>query len=114
MSVQCAAVASQKFTCPGLILAPPAVTAAVSVTTVPVATELTTLPSALMEIEVAVAAFVWAEAALQKAIPAKRNAAQAWRASLGSIWQASANPKESKIQWHQPEFLQGDMRQLRT
>jgi hypothetical protein len=62
-SVQYAAVTSQKFTRPGLTLAPPAVTWAVSVTTVPVATELASLPFALTESDVTVTAFVWAEAA---------------------------------------------------
>src|SRR4051794_10646535 len=41
MSVQRVAEASQKYTCPGVTGAPPEVTAAVSVTTVPDATELT-------------------------------------------------------------------------
>ena len=77
--MQYAAVASQKFTCPGLTLAPPAVTWAVSVTTVPAATELTPPPFALTENEVTVAAFVWAEVEPPAAIATKRDEAPAKR-----------------------------------
>ena len=75
MSEQCAAAASQKFTCPGLTLAPLAVTVAVSVTTLPAATEL-----ALTESEVTVGDFAWAEA-VPEAIPAKSDATQMSRAA---------------------------------
>src|SRR5690242_10980774 len=78
MSEQCAAVASQKFTCPGLTLEPLAVTWAVSVTALPAATEV-----ALTESEVTVGAFVWAEAAPPAAIPTKRDATQARRTVWG-------------------------------
>jgi hypothetical protein len=44
MSVQCAAVASQKFTWPAVTTVPPAFTVAVSVTTVPVTTVETVPP----------------------------------------------------------------------
>jgi len=66
-------------------LAPPAVTWAVSVTTVPVAAELATLPFALTENDVTVAAFVWAEAAPPAATPTKRDAAPAKRTTWETI-----------------------------
>jgi hypothetical protein len=44
MSVQDLAAASQKFTCPGVVGVPPAVTVAVNVTTLPAVTVVTVLP----------------------------------------------------------------------
>src|ERR1700759_1423118 len=55
MSVQEAAVASQKFTCPSLSVVAPACTVAVNVTTVPPATEDTALPPEVRERVVTVA-----------------------------------------------------------
>jgi hypothetical protein len=49
MSVQDAAVASQKFTCPSVSAAPAAWTVAVKVTTVPPATEDTAFPPEVTE-----------------------------------------------------------------
>jgi hypothetical protein len=55
MSVQAAAAASQKFTCPSASAVPPACTVAVKVTTVPPATEDTAFPPEVIERVVAVA-----------------------------------------------------------
>src|ERR1700751_198023 len=55
MSVQEAAVASQKFTCPSLSVAAPACTVAVNVTTVPPATADTAFPLEVRERVVTVA-----------------------------------------------------------
>src|SRR5262249_16809787 len=55
MSVQEAAAASQKFTCPSVSTVAPACTAAVKVTTVPPATEDTAFPPEVMERVVVVA-----------------------------------------------------------
>jgi hypothetical protein len=49
--------ASQKFTCPGVTAAPPEVTVAVRVTTLPDATELVAVPPEVTAIAVDVAAF---------------------------------------------------------
>src|ERR1700756_3104670 len=57
MSVQEAAVASQKFTCPSLSVVTPACTVAVNVTTVPPATEDTALAP---EVRERVVALTWA------------------------------------------------------
>jgi hypothetical protein len=57
MSVQEAAVASQKFTCPSMSVVAPACTVAVNVTTVPPATEDTALPP---EVRERVVALAWA------------------------------------------------------
>src|ERR1039458_4441614 len=62
MSEQAFAVASQKFTCPGVTGAPPALTVAVSVITVPGATTVTATPPAVTASVVVVAA-PWAKAA---------------------------------------------------
>jgi hypothetical protein len=62
MSVQCAAEASQKFTCPGVTGVAPAFTDAVSVTTLPEATVVTALPPEVTARIVVVAALVCAEA----------------------------------------------------
>jgi hypothetical protein len=63
MSEHAFAVASQKFTCPGLTAEPPAWTVAVSVITVPGATTFTATPPAVTANVVVVAA-PWAEAAV--------------------------------------------------
>jgi hypothetical protein len=55
MSVQKAADASQKFTCPGVTGIPPAFTVAVSVTTLPDATVVTAAPPDVTESIVVVA-----------------------------------------------------------
>src|ERR1700760_580606 len=54
MSVQCAAAASQKFTWPGFTAVVPALTVAVSVTTLPAFTEVTATPLEVTEREVVV------------------------------------------------------------
>jgi hypothetical protein len=62
MSVQYAAVASQKFTCPVVTKGVPAFTVAVNVTTLPEATVVTTLPPEVAARVVTVAAIVCAPA----------------------------------------------------
>ena len=62
MSMQYAAVASQKFTCPVVNDVVPAVTVAVSVTTVPDVTVVTGPPAALIVSVIAVDALVCAAA----------------------------------------------------
>ena len=56
MSVQCGAVASQKFTCPVVKAVDPVLTPAASVTTLPDATEVTGAPAAVIDKAVAVLA----------------------------------------------------------
>lgn len=57
--MQLFAVASQKFTCPGLTAVTPAFTVAVRVTTLPVVTDVTAVPPEVILRFVVVAGFVW-------------------------------------------------------
>jgi hypothetical protein len=62
MSVQCCAEASQKFTCPALIVPEAGVTVAVNVTTVPEATLVTEVEPEVSASTVVVLTFPWAAA----------------------------------------------------
>ena len=74
MSVQYVAVASQKFTCPAVNEVVPAVTVAVSVTTVPDVTVVTWLPAAVTASVIAVDAPVCAAAGFHGPHSATANA----------------------------------------
>src|SRR5271170_2078408 len=74
-SSQCAAAASQKFTCPGFTGVEPETTVAVRVTTVPAATEVTSLPK-LVTVSVVVVAAAVAHA---RGTPKEKTASIAWR-----------------------------------
>jgi hypothetical protein len=70
--VHVVADASQKFTRPGVIAAPAALTCALRVATAPVATELTAFPPEVITKVVLVAVFDWAAAV---SAPVQNNAA---------------------------------------
>jgi hypothetical protein len=74
MSVQLLAVASQKFTCPGVTGVEPASTVAVSVTTLPEATVVTVLPAEVTARVVEVTDFVCAAALIAKTADKNANA----------------------------------------